>query len=153
MKYKCEETKNEEGHIGNGRDAGAVGDIANGMVQLMKEAFHVDLDYSLESLANVEKLLSKLKRSGGGDGVAFGFGCYVGETLVRNGHGRWVHDEEFAEQMGSAWVLQLPGHVFASPMQRCAKFMKNGTKDGVEVWTKAVIAMSGNSSLAGNEVC
>jgi hypothetical protein len=124
------------------RGAKPICDISDGMVQTMKEAFGVDLDYSLESLGEVERLLTTLKPSGDRRHLAFGFGCYVGETLARSGGGHWVYDETLMDQMGSAWLVALPGHVITSPTMRCAKFMRNGTKDGIEVWGKCAVAMS-----------
>lgn len=54
----------------------------------------VHLDYSLKSLQAVDELFEAMRRDGMTSAkmgaTVFGFGCYIGDVLVRSAGGRWV---------------------------------------------------------------
>jgi hypothetical protein len=73
----------------------------------------VHLDYSLESLQAVDDILEAMRRDGMTSArmgeTMFGFGCYIGDVLVRSAGARWV-DAAGTEMNGIGFpmVVQLP---------------------------------------------
>ncbi len=117
--------------------AAALVEMAAGMAFAAKEGFGYDLDYSLESLVNVERILTRMKKRMKPHELAVGFGCYVGEVMIRSGNGKWIHNDDDSE-----WVVDLPEGVRASPITRCHKFIVNGKNDGIEIWGRTALALS-----------
>lgn len=63
-------------------------------VAAVKNVDNVELDYSIESLRELDQIIEQLRADGTtseqiGE-TLYAFGCYVGEVLVRNASGRWV---------------------------------------------------------------
>ena len=102
------------------------------------------LDFSVESLKKVDTMLHRARRwkREAKDMLVEEAGCYVGEVLVRKTGGQWCIDEKYKESMGTNLVLELPGNITASPFGGCRKRVEHGESDGVEVWARAVVAMS-----------
>ena len=93
--------ENDEAEVKSKREVRHPSAVANTIVSLAKDSTGVDLDYSMDSLAVIERLLPKLKQTADEDEVLLGLGCYLGETLIRNGGGQWIHDETLIEQLKS----------------------------------------------------
>jgi hypothetical protein len=92
----------------------------------------VELDYSRESLTRVDAVIEDL-RSGGppAEQIAetlFGFGCYVGEVMVRRGGGRWdaptgTDEEAFA---GYPLIVRFPAGGWANPIHKVFRRYREG---------------------------
>jgi hypothetical protein len=81
----------------------------------------VELDYSRESLTRVDAVIEDL-RSGGppAEQIAetlFGFGCYVGEVMVRRGGGRWDAPTGTDEEAFAGYPLVVGSRLEAGPIR------------------------------------
>jgi hypothetical protein len=87
--------------------------FAADIVASAAEISGVHLDYSFESLQAVDDLLEAMRRDGMTSGrmgeTMFGFGCYIGDVLVRSAGARWV-DAAATDMNGiePPMVVQLP---------------------------------------------
>ena len=109
------------------KNSAGVAELAAYVVKASKDSLGIDLDYSVNSLRKVESLLTRMKKWQKGldhQELAAIFGSYVGEVLVRNGDGKWVHIEKYSE-----WGVELPERVTAFPITQCYKFIVNGKND------------------------
>jgi len=99
-----------------------------------------NLDFSLESLEQVDEVLGSLGDCGDelSARAAYMFGCYVGEVLVRQAGAAWMAQEDMKELFGAPLVLQA-GPVTASPFVRCHRRLES-EGDSVEVWGRLVVA-------------
>lgn len=63
-----------------------------------EDTFGIRLDYSPASLVQVDFILQTLGDDWGGieqfEDAMLGFGCYVGEVLVRGASGRWIRSAD-----------------------------------------------------------
>lgn len=99
----------------------------------------VELDYSIDSIADVEEILSKLHEQyqardddTGMKGLATAYGAYIGETIRRSEEDSiWAEDHEVAGP-GSFPLRWRGGDSF--PIGWCYKRMKNGPEENV--WHK-----------------
>ena len=93
------------------------------------------LDYSVESLETVDRIIGEFRE----DGVRaeevevtlFGFGCYVGEVFVRNARARWraASQDEIDNLFGVPLVLQLGTDTTVNPIGKVIKRLENGDED------------------------
>ncbi|NLS97666.1 MAG: hypothetical protein GXX96_36460 [Planctomycetaceae bacterium] len=99
-----------------------------------------NLDFSLASLREVDRLLGKVGDCGDdlAGRAAYMFGCYVGEVLVRQAGAVWAVREDMEELFGSSLLLEA-GPCTASPFVRCYRRLKD-EGDSVEVWGRLVVA-------------
>ena len=71
---------------------------ADQIVQGAKEISKIELDYSPESLNLVDEIIENFRQEGLASKdigeTLFGFGCYVGEILVRNAEGVWKNTDD-----------------------------------------------------------
>ncbi|MGE3808064.1 MAG: hypothetical protein AB7K24_25670 [Gemmataceae bacterium] len=91
------------------------------------------LDYSVASLAVVDRIIENFRKDGQTiDSMAetlFCFGCYVGEVLVRNAGGRWLATpEEHLPVLGMRITVELPNSL-CNPIAKVFKRMHNGMED------------------------
>ncbi|MDH6129786.1 hypothetical protein [Kitasatospora sp. GP82] len=97
----------------------------------------MELDYTAPSVQVVDEILDELRR----DEVPlediaetlFGFGCYVGEVMVRNSQGSWRSrlgriEHEIYE---FPFVIQLSGSRSCDPIGKAFKRFKNGSEDSL----------------------
>lgn len=86
--------------------------MADSYAQQTSEEFNVSLDFSPESLAVIDELITGMKFSDANlDSVITNIGIYTGEVLRRNLGGRWVEDEQFGVHLcdvGEANVMSQP---------------------------------------------
>jgi hypothetical protein len=95
------------------------------------------LDYSVESLTVVDRILGDMR----GRGVTvdqfaetlFGFGCYVGEVFVRHAAGRWIATpERWLPAIGMRICVELPEQKrLCSPITKAFKRLENGEEDSL----------------------
>lgn len=92
----------------------------------------VALDYSRESLELVDSVIEDL-RSGGppAEQIAetlFGFGCYVGEVMVRRGGGRWdaPAGRDEAAFAGYPLLVRFPAGGWANPIHKVFRRYREG---------------------------
>ncbi len=95
------------------------------------------LDFSPGSLKVVDDIIDGFRREGcNSDQVAetlFGFGCYVGEVLVRNARGQWRNtgDTKMANLAGFPLVVELPNDAICNPIGKAFKRIENGEEDSL----------------------
>lgn len=81
------------------------------MLSFDEDTFGIRLDYSPASLAQVDFILQTLGDGWSGieefEDAMLGFGCYVGEVLVRCGRGRWICSADVHSD--SPWVVVCGG--------------------------------------------
>lgn len=84
-------------------------------VKVAREEYEMDLDFSPESLEQLDAQIDGLREEGltGEEAaeVLFVFGCYLGEVMVRGLHGRWTATPRSPLRELSPWpmVVVLPG--------------------------------------------
>ena len=107
------------------------------MVRTAKEVSGVDLDFSPESIAAVDEIIEQLRQ----DGVTeeqvgetlFGFGCYLGEVLVRRNGAVWraSDDTPMRNAAGFQMVVDLGSDKFCNPIGKAFKRLANGQEDSL----------------------
>ncbi len=110
--------------------------LVQGAVEDAK-SFGITLDYSHESIEGVEKVLAayheKFKAGALTDQMAnligTGYGCYVGETLIRQlGFGEWTVPKEGVT--AGDWVVNIKGNHCLFP-SKAVRRIKNGPEDNI----------------------
>ena len=75
----------------------------------------------------------------------FGFGCYVGEVLVRAAGGAWrENDEEHRKFMNAPFLVQLPSGTICNPIGKAFKRFNSGEEDDLPYFF-TVFARHGNA--------
>ena len=96
----------------------------------------VTLDYGVESLVAVDAIMDALRA----DGVSikqiaetlFGFGCYVGEVLVRNSSASWrTPNKQELEWFGWPLVVSAGEQNVSNPIGKVFKRFENGDEDNL----------------------
>ena len=94
---------------------------------MMQESYGLDLDYSPDSLRQLEQLIGAHFGPGSADANAaliVSMGCYVGEVIIRSHGGRWAPNEEFFNQPAVVIEGKLQTHTF--PIGRVWKRFEYG---------------------------
>jgi hypothetical protein len=114
-------------------------EYANEAVRIAADEYGLALDYSVESLAHVDKLLAEFpNRAYEAMEIAYrarAFGCYCGEVLVRHANGSWraIDGDPLLEKYfdpGLRFVVDM-GTSIANPIGKVWKRLKNGPVDSV----------------------
>jgi hypothetical protein len=106
-------------------------------VNAARKVSRVELDYSVQSLKELDRVLDGFHRDRADvEAIAetlFTFGCYVGEVFVRNAQGRWVDVEETPMKNMEQFpiVIELPGGSLCNPIGRVFKRVENGLEDSL----------------------
>jgi hypothetical protein len=109
-------------------------------VDAARDVDRIDLDYSPQSLADVDRIVGKFHAEGlrvnQMGATVFSFGCYVGEVLVRHLGGKWKMPEQgFWSRLGlgssSMMVVEMPNGVIWNPIGKAFKLLENGAVDSV----------------------
>jgi hypothetical protein len=104
---------------------------------------HIKLDYSPQSLAEVDRIVGGFHAEGlRVDQIAetvFSLGCYVGEVLVRNHGGVWKMpaDTAMPEQLKAhcnLMVVVWPDGSIWNPIGKTFKLLENGMCDSAAYW-------------------
>ena len=100
-------------------------------VPVMKENENITLDYSLESLQNVDHLLKKFHEDGITVAripkIVFQIGCYLGQVVVNACPGsRWMHPKDIDPSLPmSDLVVQHPPNIVWAPMTTAVKVLED----------------------------
>ena len=94
-------------------------DSANDAIEVSKEEFNVDLDYSHESIQEIDRLFSSFKETFKEqvleDKAIFTlcniYGAYIGEVFKKLADGYWIYDE--SEQDAPTIFLKVDEHTYA----------------------------------------
>jgi hypothetical protein len=121
------------------------GPISDLQVQLtdlalqIAKSFRIKLDFSHDSVKNVERILGeiyrehvKTKKTDGLNGIALEFGAYIATTIQRN-TGQGVLERDHPEFGKNTFPFQYAGGTIF-PYQWCAKRILEGDADNV--WSK-----------------
>lgn len=127
---------------GNTTD-GMIRNLASEAVDIADKSYGIKLDYSTESVQQVEVVLGKLhdelqqrKSEEGVRGLAMAFGAYIGESIRKKyPEAKWDRDHPVAGEK-SYPLHWLDGDSF--PVGWCFKRITNGPEDNV--WDKFVFA-------------
>jgi hypothetical protein len=112
----------------------------------------VELDYSPQSLADVDRILGKFHeqkmRADQIGETVFSFGCYVGEVLVRHLGGSWTMPEQgFLARLGignsSMMAVQMPNGIVWNPIGKTFKLLENGKEDSVSYFYDVAVSKAG----------
>jgi hypothetical protein len=111
--------------------------MAQTTVDSIRTIYHVELNYSTESLSNLEKVLSDMHdehvhtpiREQGLRIRSFAIGAYVGEVMRRRIGGHWQEDKSAT---GDNLSLVLPSGTEAFPLSWVYKRIVNGSDDNIE---------------------
>ena len=113
-------------------------------VQSSRDKLGIELDYSIESLETLDRLLNDLHASGRKSrdlgGAVILFGCYLGEVLIRKLGGKWVRAEDagYTAATGFPIVLWLSEDLSCNPLGKVAKRIDNGSEDNLPFFFKAL---------------
>ena len=94
----------------------------------------VELDYSRESLRQVDAVLEELRSDGPPIDqfreTLFGFGCYIGEVMVRHANGRWDIPRSTEERSFVGWPLlvRFPDGRCANPIHKVMRSYEEGVE-------------------------
>ena len=108
---------------------------ADFIVQQAAEISRVHLDYSPDSLTQVDEIIEGFRQEGQTsesiDATLFSFGCYVGEVFVRNAGGAWKNTDETPMKgvAGSPIVVELPNGTICNPVGKVFKRLENGREN------------------------
>jgi hypothetical protein len=97
----------------------------------------VELDYSVASLDHVDALIAGFRSQGVTEErfaeTLFGFGCYVGEVMVRQAGGSWTTSIGTALEAYASFPLlvSLPPDNLSNPIGKAFKAFRNGESDSV----------------------
>ena len=107
--------------------------MANLAVELFTGALDVKLDYSPESLADVDRIVEELKKAELPDAQSkealLRLSYYVGEVFVKHLRGEWIQTSADAPGAGGAarTLIRLPGGVDIDPVARLANLWRRGS--------------------------
>jgi hypothetical protein len=126
--------------------------FAADIVASAAEVSGVTLDYGVESLALVDGIMEALRADGVRiDQVAetlFGFGCYVGEVLVRNSDAGAAWQSPNAKELewfGWPMVVKVSDDNVCNPIGKAFKRFENGQEDSL-AYFHAVFTRAGGSA-------
>jgi len=113
------------------------GKIADLMIEPAQRISKAELDYSVASLKEVDRIVRRLWREVGRKGRAtetlFGFGCYVGEVLIRYHGGRWRETEK-TPLKGTTQVplvVELGAGRFCDPIGQVFRRFQSGKEENL----------------------
>ena len=104
----------------------------------------VELDYSVVSLDQVDALVAGFRAQGVTEDrfaeTLFGFGCYVGEVMVRRAGGTWTTSAGTALEAYASFPLlvSLPPQNLSNPIGKVFKAFRNGESDSVAHFYRAM---------------
>ena len=116
------------------------------MIAPAAEISGATLDYSVASLQAVDEIVEGMRQASCTvDQVGetlFGFGCYVGEVLVRQAGGKWRTASETAMGTfaGFPMVVELGEERFCNPIGKVFKRLEHGEEDNLPYFYRVLTA-------------
>lgn len=114
-------------------------------VDAARDVEHIELDYSPESLSEVDRIIGRFHGEGlTSDQVGetvFSFGCYVGEVFVRHHAGQWVMPKRSLFGFGGSnmMLVEMPNGVVCNPIGKALKFLENGASESVAYFYQVMV--------------
>jgi hypothetical protein len=105
-----------------------------------------NLDFSVGSLAAVDKIIEGLRSEGLAVGqiaeTLFSFGCYVGEVFVAQAGGVWrvTAETSMAPFANAPMVVELGPDHFSNPIDKAFKRFQNGPEDSLPYFYQVMTA-------------
>jgi hypothetical protein len=118
--------------------------FADDIVDVALRVSGVELDFSVASLDTVDGLLAGFRSQGVTEErfaeTLFGFGCYVGEVLVRHAGGSWTTSLGTALEAYASFPLlvSLPPDNLSNPIGKVFKAFRTGESDSVAEFYRAL---------------
>jgi hypothetical protein len=109
-------------------------------VEVSRDVDGINLDYSVDSLALVDRIIGAFHTEGLKTGqmgeTCFTFGCYVGEVFVRTVGARWTEPKQsFFSKMGfvdtAMMVVEMPNGAIWNPIGKVFKLLESGPTESV----------------------
>lgn len=103
----------------------------------------IRLDYSVASLAVVDRVIESIRREGppatAVAGTLLGFGAYLGEVLVRSGHADWTDfDTAQRELFGHDFGVRTSDGRVWNTLGKALKRYENGHADSLRLFYLSV---------------
>ena len=111
--------------------------LAELMVEPARRSSEIDLDFSVNSLKQVDRAIRRMRREGADAGqiatTLFGFGCYVGEVFVRNSGGQWrlTQETHLRGLTKSPMVVEVEEQQFCDPIFKVFNRFAHAREDGL----------------------
>jgi hypothetical protein len=111
--------------------------FASDIADAVEENEGVRLDYSVASLAEIDRIIESFREEGCKpeeiEGTLFCFGCYVGEVFVRHAKAKWrlTTQQEIDEWAGAPLILDLRHGHLVNPIGKVYKRLQNGIEDSL----------------------
>jgi hypothetical protein len=117
-------------------------------IELMAQEARITLDYSLKSMALVDRVIDGLRTGGPSADVAMrvlrGFGAYAGEVLVREIGAVWTDfDDAQRDMFGQSFGIRTPDGRLWNPLGKAVKRYENGPEDSLRLFCLAVVGQAG----------
>jgi hypothetical protein len=122
-------------------------------VQVAREEFDLELDFSPRSLEDVDAQIESLRDDGmtGEDAAEalFVFGCYVGEVMVRHLRGAWVPTARSPLRDVSPWpmVVRLRSGATWDPIGKAYRRLELGDSEYLPAFFAAAAAATGHGRV------
>lgn len=128
---------------------GYAGDVVRNMANVYK----VEMDWSLESLAHIDRAIAAWHAGGAPlDQVnksMYSMGSYAGQVLLRHARGRWIEppdsDEQVVEMAGLFLRIELGDGRHWNPIWLCIEALTDGPGHGLLRSAREVLAGQGNA--------
>ena len=111
-------------------------EIAAMALPVVEQNYGLTLDYSPESLGQLDAIIDDLRRDQRFEALQtllFSMGCYVGEVLVRHAGGRWRTTQDLGQGTvaSSPIAVQMPDGRACNPVGRVYRRFQKGREDSL----------------------
>ncbi|MBY8877563.1 hypothetical protein [Actinacidiphila acidipaludis] len=117
--------------------------LAADIVAVVREGSGIRLDYTLGSLASVDRVIGNIRREQPPIEAVLpalqGFGAYAGQVLVLATSATWVvFDADQRDTFGQAFGLRTPDGQVWNPLGRAVQRYENGPQDSLRAFCLTV---------------
>lgn len=121
--------------------------LAADVVAMVREGSGLRLDYSLLSLALLDRVIDGIRREEPPDGAVnrtlVAFGAYTGEVLVRGADAVWVDfDAEQRGIFGHPFGIRTPDGRLWNPLGKAIKRYRDGPEDSLRLFYLSVVGQA-----------
>jgi hypothetical protein len=121
--------------------------LANMAVKGIKQAWDIDLDYSVASLQQVDEVVEDLRAEGQAiesvSNSLVALGCYVGEVILREMNGKW---EDTRQAIGIPLGIKIGSNTL-NPIGKVFKRFADGKKHDLPSFYNYVIALTSGQAV------